>query len=249
MGKASTYPCLMEHHFDINGFGVAYSCLWLLYVSVRIVIIFAVECCKVPLSMTRWYRSGPDVIWQSDTNVIYEFTDTHSSALLETQLRRSPIKPFEWANSMIWFWSTKGKGLLDIFHREQLMCVCRNLGQHRFWVRFHLVIFFRIYIFSITSIKLSDQTLPKFVFYNGSLQTLFQIFMTLSKWFYISTKSDTSRQHFISWSNVGQSFVTRIHWFAKTLQMRFMEWTICDGLYVKSGYQRKTCWNFAEHLL
>ena len=92
---------------------------------------------------------------------------------------------------------------------------------------------FRIYIFYITSIKLSDQTLPKFVFYNGSPQTLFQIFMRLSKGFFISTKSDTSRQHLISWSNVGQSFVTRIHWFAKTLQMRFMEWTICDGLYVK----------------
>ena len=128
------------------------------------------------------------------------------------QLRRIPIKSFEWTNSIIWFWSSKGNGLLDIFHREQSVCVCPNLGQHGFLVSSSNIVY-NIYLFYY--IKLSDQALPKFSFYNGSPQKLLQTFMTLWKGFFISTKSDNSRQHLISWSNVGQSFVTCIHWFAK----------------------------------
>ena len=162
----------MKHYCDINGFGVGYPCHWLLYVSVKIVITFAVECCKVPLSMTQWYRSGHDVIWRSDIKVMYECTEIHLSALLETQLRRIPIKPFEWTNSIIWFWSTKENGLLDISHREQLICVCLNLGQHRFWVRFNLVIFSE-YIF--------------FLLHQALLSTIDQIFIL--QWI------TTDRQH------------------------------------------------------
>ena len=84
---------------------------------------------------------------------------------------RIPVMPFELTNSIIRFWSTKRNGLLYIFHREQLVCVCPSLGQHRSWARFHLVIFLE-YIF-YCCITLPDQILSKINF------VLFQTFMTL----------------------------------------------------------------------
>ena len=77
-------------------------------------------------------------------------SNTFVGFMVDTIQHAFPKKPFELTNSIIRFWSTMRNGLLYIFHREQLVCVCPCLGQRRSWARFHLVIFLE-YIFTIAS--------------------------------------------------------------------------------------------------